>query len=73
MNVKNRKHTKKKHLEISEEADKVIKNIVQSLNKELQGKYYQWQIIDIAVRLLEKQILTMDVDRKQELLRQTME
>lgn len=73
MNVKNRKHTKKKHLEISEHSDKVIKNIVKSFNDELEGKYYEWQVMDVAVRLLEKQIKTMDSDRKQELLKKTME
>ena len=73
MNVKNRKHTKKKHLEISQEADTILKNIVQGLNDELDGKYYEWQVMDVAIKLFDNQIKTMDSDRKQELLKKTME
>lgn len=73
MNVKNRKHTKKKHLEISQEADTILKNIVQGLNDELDGKYYEWQVMDVAIKLFDNQIKMMDSDRKQELLQKTME
>lgn len=73
MNLKNRKHTKKKHLEISQEADNILKNIVQGLNDELEGKYYEWQVMDISIKLFDNQIKMMDSDRKQELLQKTME
>lgn len=71
--MKGRKNTKQKHLEISTGTDEIIKNITKSLNLELEGKYYQWQVIEASVRLFEKQLKLMDNDRKLEIMKMTAE
>ena len=71
MNCKDRKNTIQKHLEISKETNKILEDITKSINDELDGKYYQWQIVEVAICLLQSQLKAMDTDRKQELLDKT--
>ena len=56
-----------KHLEISQDTNKILKNVTKSINKELDAKYYEWQIFEVAMRLFEKQLKLMDIDRKREI------
>ena len=68
MNVKGRKNTIQKHLEISTGANEILKNLTKSLNDELDGKYYEWQIFEASIRMFEKQLKLMDSDRKLEIM-----
>lgn len=56
-----------KHLEISQDTNKILKNVTKSINKELDAKYYEWQIFEVAMRLFEKQLKLMDIDRKRKI------
>lgn len=56
-----------KHLEISKCTDKILKDITKAINKELDGKYYEWQIFEVAMRLFQSQLKLMDNDRKREI------
>lgn len=60
-----------KHLQISMETDAILKDVTKSINEDLDGKYYEWQIFEVAMRLFQKQLKTMDIDRKRELLQMT--
>lgn len=60
-----------KHLQISMETDTILKDVTKSINNDLDGKYYEWQIFEVAMRLFQKQLKTMDIDRKRELLQMT--
>lgn len=68
MNVKGRKNTIQKHLEISADGNEILKNLTKSLNDELDGKYYEWQIFEASIRMFEKQLKLMDSDRKLEIM-----
>ena len=68
MNVKGRKNTIQKHLEISADGNEILKNLTKSLNDELDCKYYEWQIFEASIRIFEKQLKLMDTDRKLEIM-----
>lgn len=67
MNKKDRKNTIHKHFEISQDVNTILKNITKAINQELDGKYYEWQIFEVAMRLFQSQLKLMDNDRKREI------
>lgn len=69
LNKKNRKNTIQKHLEISENTNKILKDLTKDINEELDGKYYEWQIFEVAILSCQLKFKNMNIDQKYELFK----
>lgn len=52
---------------ISNETNTILENVTKSINKDLNAKYYQWQVFEVAIEVFERQLKYCDDDRKREL------